>query len=116
MTIAVLRAEDIDVPVAVPRGLLRAVEQNLVDLTPWHITPRDLARKRLQGLRLRYRTKYVPIAHRQDNDDLAVLVPEKPDHVVVIHDFADEGSEVVGEFSSFWDWFRSAVDDLIAFE
>jgi hypothetical protein len=116
MKIDILQPIDIDVSIAFPTGLLRTVEQNLVDLTPWQITPRNLARKRLKGLRLRYRTKYVPIAHRQDNDDLAVVVPDRPDHVIVIHDFAEEGSEIVGEFSSFWSWFRSAIDDMIAFE
>jgi hypothetical protein len=114
--IAILQPEDLDVPTTPPRGLLRVVEQNLVDLAPWHIMPRELARKRLQGLRQRYGRKYVPFARRQDNDDLAVTVPEHPERIIVIHDFADEGTEVVAEFDSFWDWFRAAVEDMVAFE
>lgn len=116
MTMSAIEPEDIDVAVLLPEELLRVVRQNLVDLTPWHILPRERARTRLQGLRQRYRTKYVPFANRQDNDDLAVLVPEKPGQVVVVHDFADEGSEIVAEYSSFRDWFRSAIDDMLLFE
>jgi hypothetical protein len=116
MTINLLQPDDLDVPLPPAGGLLRVVEQNIVDLTPWHIMPRELARKRLQGLRQRYERKYVPFAHRQDNDDLAVMVPEAPDRVLVIHDFADSGTEVVAEFSSFWEWFRAAVEDMIMFE
>lgn len=90
MTMRILQPEDLDVSIALPEGLRRAVEQNLVDLTPWHIMPRALAHKRLQGLRKRYRRKYVPFARRQDNDDLAVTAPENPERIIVIHDFADE--------------------------
>jgi hypothetical protein len=116
MTFSLLRPDDIDVPIVMPRGLLRVVEQNLVDLTPWHMTPREVALKRLHGLRQRYAIKYVPFAHRQDNDDLAVVAPEKPHRVIVIHDFATEGAEVVAEFPSFWDWFRAVIEDMISFE
>jgi hypothetical protein len=116
MTVNILQPDDLDVAITVPAGLLRVVEQHLVDLTPWHIMPAELARKRLQGLRQRYSKKYVPFARRQDNDDLAVINPELPDRIMVIHDFADEGSEVIAEFPSFWDWFRAAVEDMVAFE
>jgi len=78
--------------------------------------PRELARKRMAGLRGRYRTKYVPFARRQDNDDLACIDPGEPAHVVVIHDFSAEGAERVATYETFWDWFRSAVDDMIGFE
>ena len=49
-------------------------------------------------------------------DDIAAIVPEHPDRVIVIHDFADEGSEVVAEFPSFWEWFRAAIEDMVLFE
>jgi hypothetical protein len=116
MTISLLMAEDFDEPVTLPTGLLKVVEHNLIDLTPWHIMPRDLALVRLKGLRQRYRKKYVPFAYRQDNDDIATMLPGVPDHVVIVHDFAGEGTEVVCEYGSFWEWFRAAVDDLIAFD
>jgi hypothetical protein len=116
MTISLLQTEDVDEPVTLPDGLMKVVEHNLIDITPWHIMPRELAVVRLKGLRQRYQQKYVPFAYRQDNDDVATILTGVPDRVVVIHDFAADGSEVVCEHESFWAWFRAAVDDLIEFE
>ena len=107
---------DLDVQVKLPDGLLRIVNQNLVDLAPWHVMPRDLAVKRLRGLRQRYSCKYVPFARRQDNDDLACIDPARPDEVVIVHDFASEGTELRQRFDSFWTWFRAAVEEMILFE
>ena len=114
--VRLLEAADLDVTIRLPDGLLRVAHQNLLELTPWHVMPRELALKRMQGLRLRYSRKYVPFARRQDNDDLACVDPARPNEVVVVHDFASEGSEERRRFESFWDWFRAAVEDMIAFE
>src|SRR4051812_45212429 len=102
---------DLDVAMELPEGLVRIVRQNLVDLTPWHVLPRDLAVKRLRGMRQRYSTKYVPFAYRQDNDDVACIDPTKPEEIVIVHDFASEGTERRQRFDSFWEWFRAAVED-----
>jgi hypothetical protein len=107
---------DLDVPMKLPEGLMTIVKQNLVDLTPWHVMPRDLAMKRLHGLRQRYSRKYVPFAYRQDNDDLACIDPQMPDEIVIVHDFASEGTEMRQHFDSFWDWFRAAVEDMVLFQ
>ena len=115
-SVKLLESSDLDVPMRLPVGLLRLVEQGVVDLAPWHIMPRELARKRMDGLRQRYTKKYVPFARRQDNDDLACLDPEHQDQIVVIHDFASEGFEMRRSYESFWDWFRSAIEDMILFE
>lgn len=111
-----LHAEDLDVSIHYPAGLARLFKQGLIDLTPWHLMDRDLAKRRLRGLRERYKRMYVPFAWRQDNDDIACLDPERPDAVVIVHDFASEGFERRDEFASFWDWFRSAVEEMITFE
>jgi hypothetical protein len=107
---------DLDVPVKLPEGLLRIVKQNLVDLTPWHVLPRAVAVKRLRGMRQRYSAKYVPFAYRQDNDDVACIDPAKPEEIVIVHDFASEGTELRKRFDTFWDWFRAAVEDMVLFE
>jgi hypothetical protein len=114
--IELLRAEDVDVPMVYPDGLERVFQQGLADLTPWHMMDREAAKQRLRGLRERYRAKYVPFARRQDNDDIACIDPERPGHVVIVHDFAGEGHERRRDFDSFWDWFRAAVEDMIIFE
>jgi hypothetical protein len=112
----VYEPSDLDVPVKLPEGLLRLVKQNLVDLTPWHVMTRDLAVKRLHGMRQRYSRKYVPFAYRQDNDDVACIDPESADEIVIVHDFASEGTELRKRFDSFWDWFRAVVEDMVLFE
>lgn len=114
--VELLAAEDLDVSVLLPEGLVRVASQGLINLSPWHVMPRDLAKKRMTGLRARYRTKYVPFARRQDNDDLACIDPDEPGCVVIVHDFSSEGAERVARYDTFWNWFRSAVDDMIAFE
>jgi len=111
-----LEPSDLDVQVRWPDDLLRVVKQGLGDLTPWHVMPRDLALKRLPGLRERYSRKYVPFAYRQDNDDIACIDPARPDEIVIVHDFASEGSELRRRFDSFWEWFRAATEDMILFE
>ena len=107
---------NLDEQVLLPEGLMRIVRQNLVDLTPWHVLPRDLAVKRLRGLRHRYSRKYVPFAYQQDNDDVACIDLAKPEEIVIVHDFASEGTELRKRFDTFWDWFRAAVEDMVLFE
>jgi hypothetical protein len=36
--------------------------------------------------------------------------------VVVVHDFASPGWEKRDHFSSFYDWLRQAIQDLIEFD
>jgi hypothetical protein len=77
---------------------------------------RQLVAARVGDLRKRYRQAHVPFARRQDNDDIACLDPARPGKVLLVHDFASEGSELRAEYPSFWDWFRTAVEDMIGFE
>jgi hypothetical protein len=114
--IDLLLPEDLDVSVSLPRELERIASQGLINLSPWHVMPRELAKKRMTGLRGRYRTKYVPFARRQDNDDVACIDPDEPGRVVVVHDFSTDDAERVATYETFWDWFRSVVEDMIAFE
>ncbi len=113
---SIFRVGDLDVDVEIPSGLQRLHQQNLLDLTPWHLMAREPALKRLQGLRQRYARKYVPFARRQDNDDLACFDPSLGGRIVVVHDYASETTEARKQFPSFWDWFRAAVEDMISFE
>ena len=114
--VELLQPEDLNLKVEYPAGIERVIKQGLVELSPWHIMDRELAKQRLHGLRERYQKMYVPFAWRQDNDDIACLEVERPGRVVIVHDFASEGYERRQEFPSFWDWFRAAVEDMIAFE
>ncbi len=114
-SVYLLQQGDMDVGVELPAELLRIVSQGVINLAPWHVMHRDLAKRRMLGMRGRYQTKYVPFARRQDNDDVACIDPTLPGRIVVVHDFATEGSERVAPYDSFWDWFRQAIDDMIEF-
>jgi len=100
-----------------PKEFLRLIQQNIVDLTPWYLMDRDQVMSRMEGLRLRYpQRELVPFARRDDNDDLACWEKGRGESVLVIHDFASAGHEDRARFGDFWSWFRSAIEDMIAFE
>ena len=63
-----------------------------------------------------YGKNYAPFAYRQDNDDVACIEPGDPAKVLIVHDFASSGWQERQRFDSFWDWYRSAIEDMIAFE
>lgn len=97
-----------------PPQLLRIVDQNLIDLQPWVILLGDPLRERYLGLSSRFpKRTLVPFARRWDNDDLACWDGRDSVTVFVIHDFASPGYEQRQKFESFWDWFRSAIEDMI---
>ncbi len=57
-----------------------------------------------------------PSTPRQDNDDVACWSNGAGEKVFVIHDFASAGWESEAEFSDVWAWFRSAIDETIAWD
>lgn len=109
--------EEIPQWLSYPGALLRVADLGLANLHPWLIMSRDQVLARLEGLRKRYPGReLVPFARRLDCDDLACFERSSPGTVVVIHDFASSGWENRKNFSSFEDWFRSAIDDMLTFE
>lgn len=102
---------------AYPEPFTRVVEQGLIDLTPWYIIDKHLARARMHSLKERYPDRdLVPFAKRDDNDDVACFERGRGDAVAVIHDFAASGFETKAVLTSFWDWFRYAIEEMILFE
>jgi hypothetical protein len=99
-----------------PHEFIRVVELGVTNLEPWWIVHGQLLRDRFQGLQKRYPDrKLVLFAVRQDNDDVACWDLDQG-NVAVVHDFSSPGFERRGEFRSFYDWLRQAVEDCIAFE
>jgi hypothetical protein len=100
-----------------PPGYLRIVNQNIVKFSPWYLLDSKLASLRNEGLQTRYPNRHLfAFAARSDNDDIACWESGKPDRVIIVHDFASEGFANRREFASFWDWFRAAIEEMIAFE
>lgn len=101
-----------------PKEFLRVVNLGLTDLEPWLIFDGDALRRRNQGLRERFPERsLVPFARRQDNDDIACWdVAQASGVVVIVHDFASPGWERRAEYTGFNEWFRQAIEDMLAFD
>jgi hypothetical protein len=100
-----------------PKEFLRVVELGLTRLEPWWIFEGELLRARHKDLAKRYPTRsLVPFARRQDNDDVVCWEVGRADEVVIVHDVAPPGWARRGDFPNFYDWFRQAVEDFIAFD
>ena len=100
-----------------PKPFKRVVRLELVDLEPWYIMNGARVEALMQGLKTRYPTRdLVPFARRGDNDDVACWERGKGEAVVLIHNYASPGHEDRGVFPTFWDWFRSAVEEMIEFD
>ena len=111
-----LSIDDLPPDFEYPQEFIRVVELGLTNLEPWWIAQGQLLRDRFQGLRKRYPDRnLILFAVRQDNDDVAAWDIDQG-NVAVVHDFASPGFERRAEFPGFYDWFRQAVEDFIAFD
>ena len=109
-----LEKKDLPAGFVYPADFLRIVDQKLNDLTPWIVMYDGELKERNLGLKSRYRNRVlVPFARRLDNDDVACFEVNNTNNVLVVHDYAKEGWEERKRYTSFWDWFRQAVDDMI---
>ena len=101
-----------------PRGYFRVHELGLVNLQPWWFIEGPRVAAVYDSVNRRFPSRHVlPFARRLDCDDVACIVVEEcghdPGEVVVVHDYAVPGTEVERRAPHFWEWFRSAVDDMI---
>ena len=111
-----LSIDDLPPDFEYPDEFIRVVELGLTNLEPWWIVQGRLLRDRFLGLQKRYPDrKLVLFAVRQDNDDVVCWDIEQG-NVAVVHDFSRPGFERRADFPGFYDWFRQAIEDLIAFD
>ncbi|MCK6432448.1 MAG: hypothetical protein HUU30_13145 [Burkholderiaceae bacterium] len=100
-----------------PRQFRRVIEHGLTELEPWYFLEGRPLRDTMHGLAERYSgRKLIPFARRQDNDDVACWQVGASESVFIIHDFASPGWEQRGQFASFYEWLRSAVEDFVEFD
>ncbi len=108
-----------DTDFTVPKAYARVVALDLLNLEPWYFLRKDEFLQLTEGLASRYPSRVlVPFARRVDCDDIACFVADDSGNsqapVLIIHDFASPGYEVDASFQRFWDWFREAVNEMIA--
>ena len=111
-----IAAEQAGVPL--PRGYQEVRGLNIVSLPPWHLLTDDEFDYLFAGLNERHpHRRVIPFARRADNDDVACFVVSDPDQpagqVIVVHDFASPGYEVVKRLRNCWEWLRYAVGEMI---
>jgi hypothetical protein len=98
-----------------PPGFVILVEQGLVNFRPWQLVNSEFALKSYSWLRDRYGRELFPIGHRRGSDDVVCLEKGCGERVKIINGYSSSGHENIGEFDSFWSWFRYAIDDMIDF-
>lgn len=117
MDIQLLNATELPSGFSYPQSFLRTIQLNLVDIEPWYIMNSKELEIRIQGMKERYPERIlIPFARRCDNDDVACFELGKDEEVQIVHDFASVGYEQRNVYKTFWDWFRSAIEDMIQFD
>ena len=97
-----------------PAAYVKAIDLKLLDFEFWYLMSKEQVEARITELMKRYpNRKLIPFARRDDCDDIACFEVGKDAKIQIIHDFASEGWEQRGEFNDFWDWMKSALDELI---
>jgi hypothetical protein len=92
------------------------ISNNLTVFHPWEVITGERRNSKKMGLEQRFPNRDLfPFAVKTDCDDVACYDLNDDYKVVVIHDFSSVGWEQREVFQSFWDWFKSAMDDFIEF-
>jgi hypothetical protein len=100
-----------------PQSYFKIVGLGMTDFENWFLLSDDLVKNRFYDLQSRYKSrKLVPFAGKYDSDDIACFEIGHGEKVFIVHDFAGEGYERRQEFETFWNWFISAIKELIGIE
>lgn len=97
-----------------PNSYLKVVGLGLFDYDNWYLLSNELISSRYDILKQTFPERYlVPFAARYDCDDIACFDVQYVDKVIIIndHDYADD--ENLQVFETFWNWFISAIKELI---
>lgn len=101
-----------------PHGFQTVIDLGLVNIVPWHFVSDKEFDSCSASLSNNYPYRQVIPFARPDNDDVACFVlndsEQQPGEIIVIHDFASPGWEVIARMKTFWDWFRYAIDEMIS--
>lgn len=117
MSIHLQEIKDLPEGFKYPESFLKVIKLNLINIEPWYIMERDFVITRINGLKKRYPNRnLVPFARRSDNDDIACFELGKEGEVQIIHDFASQGYEQRNVYIDFWEWFKTAIDEMIDFD
>ena len=97
-----------------PDSYLKVVELSLVDYDHWYLLSNELISIRYEALEKTFPKRHlVPFAARYDCDDIACFDVEHEGKVIIINDLDYADDENIQEFETFWNFFISAMKELI---
>lgn len=101
-----------------PKEFIKIIELGLININPWQILDKnELIKIRYDGMKKRYPNRaLIPFAQRLDNDDVACFEIGSGNTVQIIHDFSSPGYEQREIYNDFWEWFNSAINEMINFD
>jgi len=89
-----------------PQEYLDLIKNNKDGLLPWYLMNKEQILIRYRGLMTRYpKRELFPFARDDSSDDIACWERNKPEKVILIHDFASPGYENKLEFETFDKWY-----------
>jgi hypothetical protein len=97
-----------------PKEAVKLVEKNILDLQPWEIVTGDRLRGFYNSPQIK-KLNLVPFALRTDTDDF-VGWSRKHQGQLVRYDWLSLGFPPDQIYVDVWEWFRSAINEFIAFE
>jgi len=104
-----------------PSAYFTVFERQLTSLAPWAFIDAQEAQSLFEVIQELYpHIPGMPFARRRDNDDVAVIIAQNTTDytqgtILIVHLFASKEFAVDDTFPEFWDWFRIAVNEMIAF-
>jgi len=99
-----------------PDALERLVALKLINFDLWYLMSAEQSRVILNQLKMNCNCKgLVPFARRGDNEDIACFEIENNEKVIVLKNCEYLGYRPRQVFDSVWDWFRDAIEIMIAF-
>jgi len=108
--------EDFEFAFNYPDALERLVALKLINYDLWYLMSREQSVVIFKQLKMNNNSKgLIPFARRGDNEDIACLEIGNNEKVVVLKNCEYLGYRQRQVFDSVWDWFRDAIEIMIAF-
>lgn len=111
-----INAEEFEFDSNYPDALERLIALNLINFDLWYLMKREQAEDMIHKFKSREKEyKYIPFARRGDNEDVACFDYMNREKVVIFKQCDYLGYHPYKTYNSVWDWFRDAIELMIAF-
>jgi len=116
MSVEILNTDDFGVTFNYPDALERLVALKLINFDLWYLMSKEQSMVILRQMKMNCNRKdLIPFARRGDNEDVACFEIGNNEKVVVLRNCEHLGYRPRQVFDSVWDWFRDAIEIMIAF-